>query len=359
MAIATRPRREFLCTTLGWAACAGMTQVSQAWALPAQEAKQVSPAIAMLPTMALAQTSAGSIVGVGARGTVLFADPKQTAVPVPSASARLPMPPPPPGGLNLPPPINWQSYTTPVNATLTSLCFVSATRGYTVGHVASVYRTDDTGKSWQAISPTPATLGGAAVPFFDVAASSEDDLIVVGAFGKAVRSRDGGKTWQAINLPNPKGLHLYGVANSGDMWVIVGEQGFLIQSVDNGQSWSNVLTPLSVTWFGLLLGKDGELTVYGLQGTILHRNVGANSFSQVSTPNKSTVSAAARLKDGSVVFAMQTGQLIRWRNGNPIAQILPFVSPFPAIAMLSVSDGQAESLWVAGLRGTLRFPLRA
>jgi hypothetical protein len=314
----------------------------------------VPPALGMLPMMAIAQPSPDRIVGIGARGNILITQPQAAFT-----DQTAPFPLPPAGVPALPSPINWQSASATNNATLTNLRFVTNTRGYIVGHAGLVLKTDDAANTWQVISPPAPAQDAVLMPWFDVAVSGLDDLIVVGAFGRAVRSRDGGSSWRTLSLSNPKGLHLYSISHQDGQWIIVGEQGLMLQSLDNGESWTGIPLPSPATWFGMLHGKDGALTVYGLQGTILNRNVGSSSFTSVATPNKSTVSAAAKLKDGSVVFAMQTGQIIQWRNGNPIAQLLPFVSPFPVTAMLGVSDGSRESLWIAGLRGVVGFPMRS
>jgi hypothetical protein len=353
-----QPRRKFLRVTLNRAVAGSYLGI----ALPViarakNESAPALPVVALQPMMALAQASKQRVICVGARGSILLADTNQNSVPVALEKSRTPALPTSLAALL--PPIAWQISKAQTDATLTSLKFTGGNRGFVVGHSACVLRTDDAGLTWKVISPAPGVLGTVAPPFFDVAIAGENDLIVVGAFGKALRSRDGGSSWQVLNLPNPKGLHLYSVSHLEGVWLIVGEQGLIIQSIDNGQSWVLVTPPAAATWFGLLQGKDGALTVHGLQGTVLHRNVGSASFSQISVPNKSTVTAAAKLQDGSVVLAMQTGQLVQWRNGNPIAQILPFASPFPVTAMLSVLDEKGESLWVAGLRGALRFSLNA
>jgi photosystem II stability/assembly factor-like uncharacterized protein len=346
-------RRLFLQSGIGWIA-GGVSVAHQAYAQATQQAlKPATPALGMLPMMAIAQPSPDRIVAVGARGSILITSAQAASVSPPPS-----FPPPPAGTPALPPAIPWQTASSLENITLTNLRFASNTRGYIVGHSGFVLKTDDGGNTWKSINPPAPTLGAIAMPWFDVAISGLDDLIVVGAFGRAMRSRDGGSSWRSLSLPNPKGLHLYGISHQDGQWVIVGEQGLILQSLDNGESWSAISTSSLVTWFGMLHGKDGALTVFGLQGTILNRNVGSTSFAPIATPNKSTVSAATKLKDGSVLFAMQTGQIIQWRNGNPIAQMLPFVSPFPVTAMLAVSDASGESLLVAGLRGAMRFPLR-
>jgi hypothetical protein len=352
-------RRQFLTGSLGCAASAAFF-TNNAFA-NAQTTKQpgfASPAYASLPMMALVQTTARTVIAVGARGNIMFADTTQNVIA---------LPPKIPGTVEsraaqdiqkFGVPIAWRRASAGVDTTLTSVRFASATRGYITGHEGKILRTDDAGATWQLVSAKATPGNGNNMPLFDVATASADDVIVIGAFGNAFRSRDGGRNWVALSLPNPKGLHLYSVVHSEGVWSIAGEQGLLLQSLDNGSTWDTIPVPTMATWFGVMPGRMGAATVYGLQGTVLHRSAGAKVFSKVATPNKSTITAATRTQNGDVVFAAQSGQLLRWSERNTETQTIPFSSPFPVTAMASVVGENIEYLWVAGVRGAVKLPIK-
>ena len=176
---------------------------------------------------------------------------------------------------------SWRQARVPVSVSLTALQFVDGRTGWAVGHLGVVLRTDDGGESWRlqldgitaaeraAANPAGARSGQSLVkdgpdkPFLDLHFWNDRDGMVVGAYGLAFRTEDGGASWTSVMaaLPNPDGLHLYGLragkgSNADDLY-IVGEQGLMLRSTDRGRSFTPLDSPYPGSWFGLTVFDDG------------------------------------------------------------------------------------------------------
>jgi len=161
---------------------------------------------------------------------------------------------------------------------LRDIRFADAQNGWAVGYGGRISRTTDGGQSW----------GGTASPFLTKPGSSElADLYsvrfvfdaavgvwrgwIVGFDGVIYRSDDAGDSWQALTLPSGyAGNDLYGLAvqqigtSTYRVWV-TGDFGTALRSSDGGQSWDVVqsLSPAACTGSNLELW-DIEMRPDGL-----------------------------------------------------------------------------------------------
>jgi photosystem II stability/assembly factor-like uncharacterized protein len=305
-----------------------------------------------LGAVTLAVTRAGErLVAVGERGTVLLSDDHG---------------------------VQWRQAKVPVRTTLTAVRFVDARIGWAVGHLGVILRSDDGGETWtkqldgvaaaRAFADAGERSGdpaqkqrarrwadeGPDKPFFDVDFVDAQRGVAVGAYNLAFATADGGKTWTPIldQLPNPKGLHLYGVRLVGERVYIAGEQGLLLRSGDGGASFSALTSPYKGSFFGLLVTEPGTLVVYGLRGNAFRSTDDGTRWDKVETGVPVSISAGIRLADGALALMTQTGEVLVSRDDGRSFQRDGAGEPIPAAGVTQTADGK---LVAASLRGVRRL----
>ena len=286
-------------------------------------------------TLAVARAGA-RLVAVGERGTVLLSDDNGAS---------------------------WRQAQVPVQCALTAVRFADERHGWAVGHLGVVLHSDDGGATWvkQLDGQRAAELTqqqrliaeGPDKPFLDIEAVSATKAYVVGAYGLAFVTEDGGAHWQPLlaRLPNPKGLHLYGVRALGDSVVIAGEQGLLLRSTDGGASFSAVASPYKGSFFGLLASRSGTLVAYGLRGHAYRSADRGASWDKAETGVAVSISAGTELADGTLALLAQTGELLASRDDGRSFQRQGARDNVPATGVAPAADGQRV---IASLRGMRR-----
>jgi photosystem II stability/assembly factor-like uncharacterized protein len=184
-----------------------------------------------------------------------------------------------------------------------------------------------------------------------VEASDAAHAVVVGAYNLAFETSDGGQTWKPLSprLPNPKGLHLYGVRKVDGQVYIAGEQGLLLKSGDGGASFAPLASPYKGSFFGLLAARSGTLIAYGLRGNAFRSADGGASWQKLETGAPVSISGAAELPAGALALLNQLGQVMVSRDDGRTFTALalpPGGAPTSALA-----PGEANALVFASLRG--------
>ena len=299
----------------------------------------------------LAVTRAGArLVAVGERGTVLLSDDNG---------------------------IGWRQAQVPVQAALTAVRFADDRNGWAVGHLGAVLHSADGGATWatqlegvaaaQSLLASAQRSGDAALlhraqrlvaegpdkPFLDIEIASPSRSYVVGAYGLAFETADAGAHWQPISarLPNPKGLHLYGVRALGDTIVIAGEQGLLLRSTDGGASFTALASPYKGSFFGLLATRDGLLLAYGLRGHAYRSADRGATWEPVDTGVTVSIVAGIELADGAPALLAQNGDVLVSRDGGRSFARQAARDNVPASGLAQAADGKRV---ISSLRGVRR-----
>lgn len=272
----------------------------------------------------------------------------------------------------------WTQARVPAQVSLTALRFIDERSGWAVGHLGAILRSDDAGARWALqldgvraarIQLDAASAGGDETAiararklvedgpdkaFFDVDFADRQNGIAVGAYGMAFATRDGGVRWEPLTtrLPNPKGLHLYGVRFAGDAVFIVGEQGLLLRSTDGGASYAALASPYKGSLFGLIASR-GLLIAYGLRGNAFRSVDQGESWTPIDTGVPVSLSAGVDLGADGMVLLCQTSDVLVSRDGGQRFRRTPAREPTPATAVVANARGE---LVIAGLRG-LRAPI--
>ncbi|MGY4533211.1 photosystem II stability/assembly factor-like uncharacterized protein [Pseudomonas sp. TE3786] len=302
----------------------------------------------------LAITRAGErLVAVGERGIVLLSDDSGAS---------------------------WRQASVPVSSSLTAVQFVDSQLGWAVGHAGVVLRSSDGGETWQlqldgkrvaAVELAAAQAAGDAQrqanaerlvadgadkPLLALSFANARDGLVVGAYGLALQTHDGGATWTSWmdRLPNPRGLHLYAVAQQGQQLYLAGEQGLLLGSQDGGAHFSALPSPYEGSYFSLALQPDGGVIVGGLRGKLFRSVDQGASFQALSNPIAISINSAVVI-DGQLLLVNQAGGLLQSTLSDAALRLLALPPGAPLLAVAKAADG---GLVGVGFGGPQRLALR-
>lgn len=296
-----------------------------------------------------------------------------------------------------------QALEVPTSVTLTRVQFVTAQLGWAVGHGGVVLHSRDGGERWvrqlegreaaarlleeaRALAAAAADQGEAEVKAAANAVRDAERFVgegpdkpllglyfadasrgwVVGAYGLALATDDGGRSWRSIThrLDNPAGKHLNDIgSDSRGALVIAGEQGALFRSdapvsrADAGVapaevSFVAVKTPYTGSYFGTVESRGGELVAYGLRGNAYRLVESGTRWQKVELGQAATVTAGARLADGAVVLADETGRVMLSHDGAANFAALASGGSRSFTAIAQALDG---ALVLAGAGGMTRL----
>ena len=257
----------------------------------------------------------------------------------------------------------WTQAEVPVSSDLTALSFPTPQVGWAVGHDGVVLVTADGGKTWarqldgRQISPlleaAMAAKGlpdpvreqisflarkGPDLPLLDVWFDDEKNGFAVGAFNLILHTADGGATWTPFidRAENPKGLHLYSIRRAAGALFIAGEQGLLLKLDPAKQRFLPCATPYNGSFFGLA-GDDRVVLAFGLRGNVFRSGDGGRSWQKVETGVEVALTGGTRDKDGRLLLASASGQVMVSGNGGETFLAVPDTRPLPTSAL--ASDG--------------------
>ncbi|PUA20766.1 glycosyl hydrolase [Glaciimonas sp. PCH181] len=230
-----------------------------------------------LNTTILAAARAGArIVAVGQRGVVLLSDND-------GKTYR-------------------QAMSVPVSSTLTSVWFIDASTGWSVGDWGAIIKSTDGGETWVAQrSDTQVDQ-----PLFSVYFKNGKEGWAVGLWSLMLHTTDSGANWAVVKLLPPAGAkkadrNLYAMFadTKGNLFVAC-EQGRVMRSSDGGVSWNYVETGYAGSfWSGIAL-RDGTILVGGLRGKIYRSANGGDTWAAVPTPYASSITGMQQLPDQSI-----------------------------------------------------------
>lgn len=294
-----------LAASWGAASLAGATTGPGTVLDPLERAALLSPRALHAVTLGLARAG-DRLVAVGERGIVLLSDDSGQ---------------------------QWRQVPVPVSVTLTAVQFVDARQGWAIGHSGVVLHTVDGGEHWQrqldgqgildvlkkSVGPDASpqlqrqieqfVSDGPDKPLLGIQVRSATELLVVGAYGLALKSTDGGQHWVSLvdRMENPKGLHLNAIAGRGDTLLVVGEQGLIRISRDGGEHFTEVSSPYNGSFFSAQLPADGSAVVAGLRGHLFRAQTLDAALVQEAVPAQATINASLVQQDGTLVLGHQAG----------------------------------------------------
>ena len=238
---------------------------------------------------------------------------------------------------------HWEQARVPLSSDLSAVFFPSPTQGWAVGNDGVVLHSSDAGATWSqqldgrqigdllirhysALAaaqpgsehwPLLVAQGrrlaaeGADKPLLDVWFADDKLGYVVGVFNLILRTEDGGQSWTPFQdrIDNPQGFHLNAIASTGDGLYIAGEQGLLLKWEEGRQRFTAVHTPYQGSFFGVI-GKPGEVIVYGLRGNVLRSTDGGAHWSPLNSGPQASITAAIIDAQGRYELFTQAGHML-------------------------------------------------
>jgi photosystem II stability/assembly factor-like uncharacterized protein len=275
---------------------------------------------------------------------------------------------------------HWLQAGVPLSSDLTAVFFPTASQGWAVGNDGVVLHSSDAGATWSKqldgrqigellvrhysalASAEPGNVQwpllvaegqrlveqGADKPLLDVWFANDKVGYVVGVFNLILRTEDGGQSWTPFQdrTDNPQGFHLNAIASTGDALYIAGEQGLLLKWDDNAQRFAAVPTPYQGSFFGVV-GKPGEVLVYGLRGNVLRSTDGGQNWTALDTGLHVSITAALVDGHGQYHLFTQAGHALASQTGDRL-QLMPHQDLPPVAGATLAANG---SLVVVGSRG--------
>ncbi len=272
-----------------------------------------------------------------------------------------------------------QAKKVPTSVTLTTVQFVSATTGWAAGHAGVVLHSSDGGEQWSVkldgvraaqvlLTRAQAQQQGAASeralkeaqrlvadgadkPFFDLHASDERGLVVVGASGLILATDDGGASWQSWveRVDNPRGLNLYAISRRGARVVVAGEQGLVLVSGDGGASFTRLQGPYAGSWFAAAFQGVDAIVLAGLRGNAFRVSGDAKSWTALEAIAPLSLTSAVAVTPDCTVLANQGGQLFAVETPHTRARRLDSPPMAPVTSLLRLANGAWLALTLNGI----------
>jgi photosystem II stability/assembly factor-like uncharacterized protein len=179
-------------------------------------------------------------------------------------------------------------------------------------NVGAIYRTQDGGKSWQAL------VGDAAGAVRDLRRSPDGHYVSVSGLGNFFATwQPGQATWQVHQRVSSQRLQAMGFQPDGNLWMVTrGAQLRFNEDPDNVEAWGPAIIPITNGYGYLDLAWDpnGELWTGGGSGTLLSSRDGGTSWSKdpVGANQPSNFTRIATLPDGKAFVLGERGSLLRW-----------------------------------------------
>lgn len=187
---------------------------------------------------------------------------------------------------------------------LLDIWFDNRQRGWAVGAFGALVTTRNGGEQW---SSEPELVDNPDEFHLNaVTGDGAGRVFIAGESGGMYRSLDSGASWETLD-PVYAGSWFGALYNTTSAALVVfGLRGKLYRSADFGSNWQAPGDDNDMTLAGGGSGPDGHLVVVGAVGTILHSVDGGHSFKRRSLPDRLSLSSAL-YQDDRLVLVGQGG----------------------------------------------------
>ena len=227
---------------------------------------------------------------------------------------------------------NWQQAEVPTDALLTAVYFVDESRGWVVGHDATILHTQDGGNSWQIQQSLPKL----DKPLLDIYFKDANQGVAIGAYGLFFRTNDGGQTWreefqdellieddrlyleelkeedlEAYNDEKSSILpHFNRMFADGITLYMVGEAGFMAKSNDFGKNWSRIEDIYHGSFYDITRTPDSSLIVVGLRGNIFRSENNGADWTHINSPTTASINSIFSDQFNRLILVGNAGALL-------------------------------------------------
>jgi photosystem II stability/assembly factor-like uncharacterized protein len=187
-------------------------------------------------------------------------------------------------------------------------------------------------------------------PLLDLHFRDERTGLVVGAYNLALRTEDGGRSWQALSdrIDNPNAYHLYAIAAQGSTLYLAGERGVLFRSDDGGRNFERLGLPYDGSLFTVVAPTAESVLVAGLKGNAWRSTDRGRSWRQMTGAPPLSFLASPSAQGGTEPLLLnQAGQIFRLR-GDELQRVALPASP-PVAGALQLRPDRWLMLSLQGL----------
>ncbi len=212
-----------------------------------------------------------------------------------------------------------------------------------VGDRGKIYRSEDSGNSWQDIPSNTRR------PLFDVSFADADRGWICGNRGTILHSGDGGQTWSAQDSGTPK--HLFSMDfTDAQHGCAVGDWGAVLLTWDGGSTWQDVSLPEDVVLYGVKFSDWQNGWIAGELGSVFRTRDGGRTWLRVELPVTAmnsffcveAVGDSVYLAglDGAILTSKDAGKSWKW-------------SDYKTDTGLYELAAKGETVWAVGDNGSL------
>ncbi len=214
--------------------------------------------------------------------------------------------------------VSWiQAEKVPFTNTLTDVQCVSESQCWAVGHDLTILHSVDGGKNWS-IQYDDIDFDA---PFLSIHMTDYLNGMVVGAFGKSLKTSDGGENWiSTVVTDDAYEPHLNSVYSSekmksedgNNLMFVAGEIGQVHISSDQGVSWNMVDTEyFGSLWGGISVDQKRKLLL-GMAGKILYVKFSDETLNEFSLDTlfagiKNSLTDIKKLNNGNYIISGNGG----------------------------------------------------
>ncbi len=202
----------------------------------------------------------------------------------------------------------WTSQVSGITTGLNSMYFSDNDTGVVVGLFGKVLRTTSGGTNWNLqTSGTTSDLYAVsfATPLIGYAAGNN---------GTIIKTIDGGITWTALSSGTSTALRgLY--FTSIDTGYTCGSSGTILKTTDGGATWATLVSGTSNTLYGISFFNLDMGYAVGINGTIIKTMNAGNAWSTLSSGTASTLFSPNFADSLNVCVSSSTGLILKTPNG--------------------------------------------
>ncbi|OAB58996.1 photosystem II assembly protein [Leptolyngbya valderiana BDU 20041] len=247
----------------------------------------------------------------------------------------------------------WQVRSLPTDSTFSDLAFTDdLSRGWLVGSNATLFETDDTGKTWKA---RPLDFEGEKVRLNSVSFSGDEGWIV-GEPAVLLHTLDGGDTWYRVPLSeklpgSPSTITALG-PHSAEMTTNVGA---IYRTENDGQNWTGLVQEALGVFRNISRAEDGKYVAVSSRGNFFSIwNPEGDTWQPFNRQSSRRLQNMGFGPDGSLWVLARGGQLQFSEPNDPESWLEPLYPEFSTSwGLLDLAYRTPEEMWVVGGGGNL------
>ncbi len=190
---------------------------------------------------------------------------------------------------------------------------------------------------------------GADKPFLDVWFADDKNGYAIGAYNLIFRTTDSGKTWEPWfdRTDNPKFFNLYAIRPAAGGVYIAGEGGLVLKFDQAAQRFKALTLPYNGSFFGVVDAKAAAL-VYGLRGNVFRSEDGGKTWTKVDAGLPATIVGGTKTAQGATMLADVGGRIVASVDGG---QTFAKVTLKDSMPLTGIADAGEGRLALVGPRG--------